>query len=169
MKSLWPLAWMPNNAEIDIEMSFSRRAEKRSRIININDGASILDFTVEPGRMILNGEEVQGEWAGDMPLTQSLRDFLNVAGEHKKTTDWRISAHACIASVYLAEQLDNMLREAQQKYISIHPSIENDHDFLMDAFLPLESAKGNRFPVFSEADKKAFAAHVVSTYDMDKV
>ena len=150
-------------------VSFSRTSQTRARTIKVNDGEFALDFTNEPGITVIQGHIHNNSWKGHTPLRQSLDNFLEVATGHKAAEDWCVNAHSCAPSVYLAEELHTLLINAQRTYLIQHkPSIE-DYDLIIDIFLPIESLNGHRPSLYSESDKKAFAAYVLSVYDLDEL
>jgi predicted dehydrogenase len=86
--------------------SLSREAHIRRRIVDVNNGMAILDFSTEPGTTTLNGKVTQNHWRGERPMAGSVGSFLK---QIKVPMDnWCLSLAATLPAVALAEQGHNM-------------------------------------------------------------
>ena len=81
------LHYNPINGQVDIALRFddivtrlslSRRADHRTRRVNVNSGEAILDFSIEPGTTEVYGQLANNSWRGSRPLSRSLASFFEV-------------------------------------------------------------------------------------------
>jgi len=72
------LVKMNNDLGLDLEFHLSRVESKRTRFISINQGEYQIDFSEEPGEIIIKGQSIENEWHGTRPLSRSLSSFTAV-------------------------------------------------------------------------------------------
>ena len=82
--------------------SLSRKAHNRRRVVDVNNGMAILDFSTEPGTTTLNGEVTQNQWRGNRPMVGSVGSFLRQI--EAPMDNWCLSLAATLPAVALAEQ-----------------------------------------------------------------
>lgn len=82
--------------------SLSRTAHIRRRVVDVNNGMAILDFSTEPGTTTLNGKVTPNLWRGDRPMAGSVGSFLEQI--EAPMENWCLSLAATLPSVALAEQ-----------------------------------------------------------------
>lgn len=92
---------------LPVTFLLSRTAPARQRVISINHGMAVLNFTTEPGVTILNGKASQNVWRGDRPMAGAIGSFLKQLDV--PTDTWPLSLAATLPAVALAEQGHAML------------------------------------------------------------
>lgn len=139
--------------EIESNFFFSRRAARRVRRVQINDGEAILDFSEEPGHSIIRGKVSQNHWRGLRPLSAALDGFLLVARSPGSAPSWPLSVHHTLDILELTHTAADRLKEVQLstlrklrtecQFDADHPEASN---LLLDFFLPIEAQRGIRRP-----------------------
>ncbi len=103
-------------AGITLKASVSRNAPARRRVVTLNDSEAILDFTTEPGRAQLSGEDLTVNWGPPGPLSCSLQSFLDQIDS--PTQDWPLAIDRWTHAVRLADLATEKLRETITKELS---------------------------------------------------
>ena len=144
---------------IKLNISFSRRSNKRMRKISINDDDCILDFTKEPGFLIENGTRSEYKWTGETPLFASLKSFLNIVNDDITNDEWAISLDKISPCFKITDDIDNALKTLQRNNLKTLYN-ENNIDVLVDLFLPQLAALGIRMQIETKEEQNAFALKV---------
>ncbi|MCA1471247.1 Gfo/Idh/MocA family oxidoreductase [Bradyrhizobium sp. IC3195] len=102
---------------------FGRRAAARKRMIRLefgDGGKAELDFTVEPGRILIDGAEFPSPHLGDKigPLATELAGFLNIVDASWAFSSSPQLASRCIGAVELAEALRTRLIAEEAQAVS---------------------------------------------------
>jgi Oxidoreductase family, NAD-binding Rossmann fold len=146
--------------EVDVgtaraKVMFGRRAAARQRRIalSFHDGGNAeLDFTIEPGRISVDGKEYANIEPGKRvgPLTAETRDFLDlVCGPQDMASSPQLAAN-CIGSVVLAETVRERLIESEANAVALRLAGGGSiHDpdisaWIVDNLTPLLAAEGTR-------------------------
>jgi Oxidoreductase family, NAD-binding Rossmann fold len=147
--------------ELDVGASpatvlFGRRASARRRSIKLrfHDGGSAeLDFTIEPGRIAIDGEECANIDPGNRvgPLAAEIEQFLDIVEGRQDMASSPQLAARCLGSVTLAETVRERLIASEAKAVAARlrkgRSIR-DPDvsaWIVDNVAPLLGAEGMRF------------------------
>jgi len=93
-------------SRLALTFSLNRKAHNRRRIVDVNNGMAILDFSTEPGTTTLNGKVTQNQWRGNRPMAGSVGSFLRQIED--PMDNWRLSLAATLPAVALAEKGHNM-------------------------------------------------------------
>ncbi len=151
-----------------ISISLSRRSEKRSRIISVNQGAAVLDFSKEPGITVINGKTVQNEWHGDRPLLSVLRRFFEIIKQKNQLQHWSLSIDKCLTVIGLSEQAAKLLEQSQQDCFEKKDQLSPDdivtRNLLIDIYLPKLTAMDEYHRVHNLQDQVAFSRHVINKF-----
>ncbi len=113
-------------AGITLMASVSRHASARRRIVTLNGGEASLDFTTEPGRAQMGGEDLPLNWGPPGPLSYSLQSFLDQIDS--PTQDWPLAIHRWTDAVKLADQATEKLQETVCKELGAQQAAETDGD-----------------------------------------
>jgi predicted dehydrogenase len=132
-----------------------RRAGARERSLRVflTDGSmAALDFTDEPGTVVMDGKSSNGDPDWDRqarPLSMQIRSFLTAAEDEKARVSWPLAAQACFGTVIGAAALERMSRAKEISMLvgrlqrtgapSSDPSIAA---WLIDNVLPELAANG---------------------------
>ncbi|MEK7989612.1 MAG: Gfo/Idh/MocA family oxidoreductase [Thiotrichaceae bacterium] len=137
------------------EFLLNRRAEKRIRYININQGEAILDFSQEPGFMIINKQLINNKWVETRPLSASLHAFLNaVATDNRQLVNTLAN---CKNAVEIAQQAYNALEIQIQQGIELKAfSKQQEKNALYDYFIPKLMSEGQRIKAYTDEEIKQF-------------
>jgi hypothetical protein len=104
-------------------LRFGRRAVERKRLIRLelrDGGRAELDFTVEPGRIFIDGVELPGLDIGGKlgPLATELAGFLDIVRAGRDFSSSPQLASRCIGAVELAEAVRTRLSAEEAKAVS---------------------------------------------------
>lgn len=144
--------------EIDVGASratalFGRRATARKRSIRLafyDGGAAELDFTIEPGRIIIDGTDHPNlEGAHRVgPLSAEISEFLDIVDRTQDMASCTQLAARCLGSVTLAETVRERLMESEANAIALrladgHSMQDADISaWIVDNIAPLLGTKG---------------------------
>lgn len=133
--------------------------------------AAELDFSSEPGFIVQAGERHELQWAGERPLTRSLKSFLNVldahrSGDQQAWQSWPLSIVSCRQSVRVSTAIARQLQRAQQHWLDrcstgdeAGSSAHGDafrRRLLFDMFIPVAAAAGQRVEFTDPQQLQAF-------------
>jgi len=156
--------------EIDATVVLSRRSDRRSRRIDVNNGAAVLDFSTEPGSTEIDGHVSINEWRGSRPLSRSLSSFFEAILVPELAAEWALSA--CLDAVRSAQMIGDKLRELQRARLNglrdtgLELADEAHRNLIVDLLLPEYATKDRRWPAITMEDQIAFARHVCATQEI---
>ena len=146
--------------EIDLGPShatvlFGRRAAARQRSIKLafqDGGSAEFDFTIEPGRIVIDGLERANIDPGHRvgPLAAETADFLDIVDGLQEMDSSPQFAARCLGSVALAETVREQLIEAEANAVSVRLAQGHSiHDadisaWIVDNIAPLLKDEGIR-------------------------
>lgn len=146
--------------DISVRAHISRRAPARSRCIEVefNDGgAARLDFTVEPGKVSIDGHGFASDpdWGRTMtPLAAEVSSFLAVIKDTSRASNWKCLARNVVGSVVGAEIAANRLTECDARKLALLLATNADtpalHELLIDNLAPELNLLGIRITTESE-------------------
>ncbi len=157
---------------IATQLSLGRRADHRSRRVNVNRGEAILDFSSEPGFTEITGQRIDNVWRGSRPLTRSLASFFEVVQRPELLNGWPLFASACLDSVKSAQAIASQLQSQQRAMLErfcangIDTANASHRNLIVDLLLPEYAAKDRRWSVATQAEQVAFVTHVCEFLDL---
>ena len=152
--------------ELVATIVLSRRSDRRSRRIEVNNGAAVLDFSTEPGSTEIDGAVSINEWRGSRPLSRSLSSFFEAILVPELDPEWALSA--CLDSVRTAQMIGDQLRRLQRVRLNglrdtgLELADEAHRNLIVDLLLPEYGTKDRR-PAITMEDQIAFVRHVCAT------
>ncbi len=179
------IGYAPSSGQVDIVVRFddaltkialSRRSQRRVRIVNVNGGEAILDFSSEPGSTAVDGALSMNTWRGARPLSRSLGSFfeaiLNTDRSENWAESWALSVSACLDSVRSAQRISDELRRLQRARLEdlresgIELDNQSHRNLIVDLLLPEYAAQDRRRPAITIEEQYAFTRHVCETQGM---
>ncbi len=158
--------------EAKVKVTLSRRSEQRVRTINVNGGEAILDFSQEPGHVVIDGVTQTNQWRGERPLSRSLSSFFEVATSRSDSSwaqHWELSVHRCLDSVRSAQAIGSDIRQLQWTLLSgfretgIDLTDEGHRNLVVDLLLPVCALQNQRWPAVTLEEQNAFIRYVCET------
>ncbi len=153
--------------DVVVSVVLSRRSDRRVRLIEVNSGDAVLDFSTEPGSTKIDGTVSMNQWRGLRPLSRSLSSFFEVIFEPKLLSDWALSG--CLDAVRSAEVIGDQLRKLQQVRLAglrdtgVQLADEGVRNLIVDLLLPKYASQDRRWPAITIEDQIAFVRHICTT------
>ena len=162
------------------KIALSRRSQRRVRIVNVNGGEAILDFSSEPGSTAVDGALSMNTWRGARPLSRSLGSFFEAILNTDRSENWAenwaeswaLSVSACLDSVRSAQRISDELRRLQRARLEdlresgIELDNQSHRNLIVDLLLPEYAAQDRRRPAITIEEQYAFTRHVCETQGM---
>ncbi len=156
-----------------IKITLSRRSTQRDRIISVNNGEMVLNFSLEPGQMSIHGEKIKIKWRGHRPLLAVFTSFFDAIKEPELFDTWPLNICNCLDVVDLSAQAAQMLDRSQMEQLEkINPLLAQDtmtRNLLIDMFLPNLAAAGEYHRAHNIQEQIAFADHVIRIISIHSV
>ncbi|MCG8648312.1 MAG: hypothetical protein MI861_00680, partial [Pirellulales bacterium] len=146
-----------------VVITLSRRAEHRRRIVTLNEGEAVVDFSDEPGWTEIQGQRHANSWGESRPLKAALLDFFQVVSRRKGVADWLFSLDQCVDAVAFAEEASRQLWLIQQRGLrQLLNRVERPADSVdgvhrvVDFYVPYAaSVLGQRIPAWNTDEQRA--------------
>lgn len=163
--------------ELDVGRSranvvFGKRGKARKRALKLafcDGGTAEIDFTIEPGRIAIDGAVHPSLEADDRirPLATEIRDFLDIIDHPQEMfSSTQLAAH-CLGSVTLTEAVRELLLEREAQAVALHLMTGGSIDdpdataWIIDNIAPLFGSQGLRL---DGADKETIGGIVAALY-----
>lgn len=148
--------------DLQASIRFSRRAERRIRVVDVNEGQAKLDFSTEPGFIDMDGQRDELQWRTERPLTRSIQSFLAVVADRQRWPEWPLSITNCRQSVKLSTKLAEQLQQRQLDLLDTTERCDEEYldsfrnRLLLDVFIPLAAQQDTRIDFTNEQVIKEF-------------
>lgn len=154
---------------IPVTIRLSRRATTRTRLVSVNKGNWVLDFSTEPGITIHENSTTENSWGGLRPLSLSLSEFISVS-QNREQHDWTSSFSSTFDATESALLASSRIRTIQDQQIaklleSSKLSSDNQQhvDLIVDRFAPQFAEEGQRLPVQTKVEQQQFFTNWLSS------